>query len=123
MPKLLEYESTVVERAKLGVPPSVREVTFVAFVVRLSGSDEFLHRYLLHNNVSTWIWTKSRPAMASRFPRLKRANQVAAEKEGAEVAVLFETPRQFLVLPIEADLQSVDERHATRDAKQRLWLR
>jgi hypothetical protein len=100
--KLLESERELVDSAR----EQVREMlgadtaSFVAFVVTLPGSDEFLHKHRSAGGVSVYEWAKSRPEMAHRFSRLKKAEAIVAEKGEARVAVLFETATQYGVVTV-----------------------
>lgn len=104
MAKLVGNEPGIVEAARIKIPNSVAPqdaIAFLAFVVWIPDSDEFLQTYHTEGDVWTWQWIKGMPILAFRFPRLKRAQRVAWEKPQSVVAVLFDTPRQFTVVPID----------------------
>ncbi|WP_346798081.1 hypothetical protein R5M92_04185 [Halomonas sp. Bachu 37] len=106
MAKLLEQEQGYVDAARgalLEQLPHVGTLAYVAFVVWLPDSDEFLCQIQSGKDATAYKWVMGRPELARRFPRLKRARAIADEKEGATVAILFETDRQFMVSAIEAD--------------------
>ncbi|WP_193061050.1 hypothetical protein [Halomonas sp. 3A7M] len=104
MAKLLEHEAVKVEAAQAALQaklPGIDSPSYVAFVVWLPASDEFLHKHDKNNDATVYQWVKGIPAAAKWFPRLKRAKAIAAEKEGAVVAVLLETEKQYMAMELE----------------------
>ncbi|OJA04982.1 hypothetical protein [Halomonas sp. QHL1] len=100
MAKLLENEEVLVGKARVEMQEAMgtgEPLSFVAFVVTLPGSDEFLHKHQKAKGVTLYEWAKSRPELAHPFARLKKAEAIAAEKESAEVGILFEMQRQYLL--------------------------
>lgn len=100
MAKLLENEEAVVGKARAEMQEAIgtgEPLSFVAFVVTLPESDEFLHKHQQAKGVILYEWAQSLPELAHRFSRLKKAEAIAAEKEGAEVGILFETQKQYVL--------------------------
>ncbi|WP_075881818.1 hypothetical protein [Vreelandella massiliensis] len=104
MAKLLDHEAPFVEAAKEQLKaerPHISNPVFIAFVVWLPDSDEFLNTYHKNSDATAYQWAKGVPGMARRFSRLKKAQSIVDEKEQAVVAVLLETAKQYAVVPIE----------------------
>lgn len=100
MAKLLENEEVLVGKARAEMQEAMgtgEPLSFVAFVVTLPESDEFLHKHQKAKGVTLYEWAKSLPELAHPFARLKKAEAIAAEKESAEVGILFETQRQYVL--------------------------
>lgn len=104
MAKLLEHEALYVDAAKASLQAKLQgseSPTYVAFVVWLPTSDEFLHKHEKNNDATAYQWVKGVPAAAKFFSRLKRAQAIADEKEGAGVVILLETEKQYMAIEIE----------------------
>lgn len=68
-----------------------------AVKLRRGSLHEFLHKHQKAKGVTLYKWAKSLPELAHPFARLKKAEAIAAEKEGAEIVILFETQRQYVL--------------------------
>lgn len=103
MAKLLEHEALHVEVTKSALQarqPEIINPSYVAFVVWLPASDEFLQKHDKSNDATVFQWVKGIPAAAKRFSRLKKAKVTAEEKEGAVVAILLEAEKQYMAMEL-----------------------
>lgn len=104
MAKLLDHEAEFVDRAKARLQaenPDLGSSNFVAFVVWLPDSDEFLNKHQKNNDSTVYKWVRGIPDLARRYSRLKKAQAVASEKDGAVVAILLETDKKYVVSQLE----------------------
>nr|WP_289073826.1 hypothetical protein [uncultured Halomonas sp.] len=104
MAKLLEYEERLVGAACIELErnmPKGASPEYVAFVVWLPETDEFLNDYRQDLDAFVFQWAKGLPELAKRFTRLKRAESIACQKDGAKVVALFETNRKYAVIELD----------------------
>lgn len=103
--KILNTEMPYIESA-LGDLQSQSEEpisldSFTGFAVLLPASDEFLGGYDKKADATAYKWVTGSPGQAIRFPRLKRALAVAAQKEGAATIMIFESNNRYYVMEVQ----------------------
>ena len=99
MAKILPEEAPIVASAQPEGGEGDR-AEFVAFIVRRPDADQFLCSQWREKGVEHRKWIGGTPEFSHRFARLKRARKAASDDDTAEVALLFQTPRQWIVMDI-----------------------
>lgn len=72
----------------------------LGYVVHLEETDEFLASYSSSGVVNHYAWAIT-PELALVFTSVRKAINVAIEKDGAIVCYLFELDKQYAVAPIQ----------------------
>lgn len=99
MAKVIEYEKKHVDEAQVELDARFpkEELKFVAFVIKIPESDEFLINRINNKDFSQYQWGKGLPMKAQRFTRLKVAQKIAKEiGKGATAEILFEGNTIFM---------------------------